>query len=1023
MLLSELSIKRPVFATVMTLTLVLFGAISFTKLPVRESPDIDPPVVSITTVYTGASARVMEVEVTQVLEDELSGIEGIKSIASVSREQVSLITIEFQLERSIDAAAQDVRDRVLRVRNILPEDIEEPLIAKQDADASPFIWIALYGKDYSMLELSEMAERLFKDRIQTLTGVGGVIIGGEKRKSIRIWLDTYLLGAYHLTVTDIAQALSEKSVNLPSGRVEGASREFSVFMEGELNTPDAIAALVIRTVNNVPVRIGDVARVAYGPEDDRKIIRYNGKNCVGLGVIRQSKSNALEVARLVRSVTEEIRPGLPQGVEAVIAYDSTVFIDRSITEVRNALLQSAVLVVLVIFLFLRTLKATFIPALTIPASLIATFTAMYFLGFSLNILTILGLILAIGLVVDDSIVVLETIYRGIEEGEDPKTASFKGMQRVSFAVLSTTVVLIAVFIPLAFITGNTGRLFGEFGLTLAIAVSFSTFVALTLTPMLCSISLSRKSTASGGSWLLRSLEAGFIFLEQCYGRVLQASTQRSRMVITVAAIVSAAGVMLFKILPSEFLPVEDRGVILTIIQAPEGSTLDYTLTYQSRVEEIMLSQPEVERVISAVALGTGAPGLVNQGALFSTLLPQEERGRKQQDIVKSLFPRLLSVPGVLAFPINPPSLGRSFLGQPISFVVQGNDYEALFTAIQEIMAQAQKIPGVTNLDSDLKLNKPELLVEIDRNRANDLGISVRNIGTTLQVLLGGKDCATFEESGEQYNVMVQLEKEKRTLPDQLEALYLRGDGEKLIQLSNLVRTRQRTAPRELNHYNRRRAATITGSLLPGFTLGEALDKIEAIAAGVLAPGAGYETAMAGQSLEFKESGYSLIVAFNLALIVIFLALAAQFESFTDPLTILITVPLALTGAFGALYLAGMSLNLYSQIGLVMLVGLATKNGILIVEFANQLRAEGLDTVDSVIRASTLRFRPVLMTAITTIFGMLPIAFSGGAGSESRSPLGMVVIGGMILSTLLTLVVIPVVHIAVQKGLALLRGAA
>lgn len=1021
MRISELSINRPVFATVMTATLILFGIISFTKLPVRESPDIDPPIISITTVYTGASARVMEVEVTQVLEDELSGIEGIKTVSSVSREQVSLITIEFVLERPVDAAAQDVRDRVLRVRNRLPEDIEEPLIAKQDADASPFLWIVLYGEDYSMLELSDIAERFFKDRLQTLAGVGGVIIGGEKRKSIRIWLDTYLLGAHHLTVMDVAQALSEKSVSLPSGRIEGVAREFSVFMEGELKTPDEVAGLVIRTVNNVPVRIGDVARVNYGPEDDRKIIRYNRKNCVGLGVIRQTKSNALEVARLIRSALEDIRPGLPPGVDAVIGFDSTVFIERSIKEVRNALFLSALLVVLVIFLFLRTFRATFIPTVTIPASLIATFSAMYFFDFSINILTILALILAIGLVVDDSIVVLETIFRGIEQGEGPKTASLRGIKRVSFAVLSTTVVLIAVFTPLAFITGNTGRLFREFGLTLAMAVSFSTFVALTLTPMLCSVSLSAKRGTSGASWLMRNLEGVFLSLEHAYEKLLAASIRRSFIVIVMAVFVSLAGFVLFTILPREFLPVEDRSVILTIVQAPEGSTLDYTLTYQSRIEDILLSQPEVQQVISAVALAASAPGLVNQGIIFATLSPLEERERRQQEIVKTMVPRMLSVPGVLAFPTNPPSLGRSFLGQPISFVIQGNDYESLYTAAREIVTQAQQVPGIINLDSDLKLNKPELLVEIDRNRATDLGISVRNIGTTLQVLLGGKDFATFEESGEQYNVMVQLEKEKRALPGQLEMLYLRGEGEKLIQLSNLVRVRQRTAPRELNHYNRRRAVTITGSLLPGFTLGEALETIEGIAARVLSPGTGYQTTVAGQSLEFKESGYSLIIAFNLALIVIFLALAAQFESFTDPLTILITVPLALTGAFGALHLTGMSLNLYSQIGLVMLVGLATKNGILIVEFANQLRAEGLMMAESVVKASILRFRPVLMTAVTTIFGMLPIAFSTGAGSESRNPMGIVVIGGMLLSTLLTLVVIPVVHIRMQKVLQLLKG--
>ena len=1020
MTLSDISIKRPVLATVMCLTLVLFGAISFFRLPIRESPDIDPPVVSITTVYPGASARVMEVEVSQVLEDELSGIEGVKSIVSISREQVSLITIEFQLERSIDAAAQDVRDRVLRVRNKLPDDIDEPVIAKQDADASPFIWIVLFAEDYSMLELSDIADRFFKDRLQTLSGVGSVIIGGEKRKSIRVWLDTYKLAAYHLTVTDVSSALSEKSVNLPSGRIEGASREFSVFMEGELNTPEAIANLVIRTNNNVPIRIGQVASVEYGPEDDRKLIRYNGKTCVGVGIIKQSKSNALEVARLVREELQDIRPGLPDGLEADIGYNSTIFIDRAINEVRDALFLSAILVTLVIFFFLRTLRATFIPTITIPASLIATFTAMYFLDFSINILTILGLTLAIGLVVDDSIVVLETIYRGIEEGEDPKTAAFKGMKRVSFAVLSTTVVLIAVFVPLAFITGNTGRLFREFGITLSIAVSFSTFFALTLTPMLCSLVLG-KGKQESNSRFFNYLENGFNKVENVYSKLLTRSVKKTLLVIFLAVVVSLAGIGLFRVLPSEFLPVEDRAVILSIILAPEGSTLDYTLSYVKQVEQIMLSQPEVERAISVVGLGIGGPGVVSRGLLFATLKPLEERERKQQEIVKDIFPLILSVPGVLAFPVNPPSLGRTSLDQPISFIIKGNDYDSLFTVTEEILTQAKKIRGVINLNSDLKLNKPELLVEIDRNKANDLGISVRNIATTLQVQLGGRDFATFEEAGEQYKVIVQLEKDNRSLPDQLEALYLRGDQEKLIQLSNLVNVSERTAPRELNHYDRRRAVTITASLLPGVTLGQVLNRIETIAANTIPVEGGYQTDVSGQSREYKESGYSLIFAFNLALIVIFLALAAQFESFTDPLTILVTVPLGLTGAFAALYLAGMSVNLYSQIGLVMLVGLATKNGILIVEFANQLRAEGLDMVESVVQAARLRFRPVLMTAISTIFGMLPIAFATGAGSESRSPMGMVVIGGMVLSTILTLVVIPVVHISVQKMLNYIKS--
>ncbi len=1018
MFISEISIKRPVLATVMSLTLVLFGAVSFFRLPVREAPDIDPPIVSITTIYPGANARVVEVKVTQVLEDELNGIEGIKSIVSISREQVSTVTIEFELERSIDGAAQDVRDRVLRVRNRLPEDIDEPVIAKQDADANPFIWIALYGADTSMLELSDIADRQFKERLQNVSGVGGVIIGGEKRKSIRIWLDTQKLAAYGLTIRDIERAVTEKSVSIPSGRVEGAEREFSVFMEGELKTPREFEQLIIRTVEGIPVRIADVASVAYGPENERTLIRYNGKNCVGVGIIRQSKANALDVSRLVKQELEQIIPSLPAGLKAFVGYDSTIFIERALREVRNSLLLAGLLVVAVIFLFLRTARATFIPAVTIPASLIATFSAMYFLGYSVNILTILGLTLAIGLVVDDSIVVLETIYRGIEDGLDPKTAAQQGMKRVSFAVLSTTVVLIAVFVPLAFISGNTGRLFREFGITLAIAVCFSTFIALTLTPMLCSVFLRKDPPQQGG--VKGMLESVFSRMESRYESILEKATARKAGVILIAAVVSAVGVVLFLVLPSEFVPTEDRGLILSVIEAPEGSTLDYTARYQNRAEKILLSQTEVTGVVSVVAFGLNAPGQVNRGVLFSMLKPWERRERSQQEIVQSIFPKFMGIPGILAFPINPPSLGRSFLGQPIEFIIQGNDYGALDRAAQEIIQQARAIPGVINLDSDLKLSKPELLVEIDRDRAGDMGISVRDVAATLQVMLAGEDFATFEEAGEQYDVIVQLEKEDRTIPQQLAALYVRAEDGRLIRLSSVIHTRQRTAPRELNHFNRRRAVTITGSLLPGFTLGDALQQLEEITAKVLLPTSGFETDVAGQSREYRESGYSLIFAFNMALVIIFLALAAQFESFTDPLTILVTVPLALTGAFGALWLGGMSLNLYSQIGLVMLVGLATKNGILIIEFANQLRQQGAGMVESITRAGVLRFRPVLMTAFSTILGTLPIALATGAGAESRRPMGTVVIGGMLLSTVLTLVVIPVVHIMVQKGIGFLR---
>jgi len=1005
MKLSEVSIRRPVLATVMSLAILLIGGISFTRLPVREYPDVDPPIVSITTFYRGASPSVVETEITDVLEEQLATLEGVKTITSSSLEQGSSITVEFELSRNVEQAANDVRDRVSRIRGVLPREAEDPVIAKVDVNAQPIFWLALTSERHSGLELSEVADLILKERLQRLPGVGNVFIGGERRYAMRIWLDPMRMAAHGLTTQDVEEAVRRENAEIPGGRVEGNEREFAVRTRGELVTPEEFADIIVAQRDNGIVRLADVAEVTVGAEDERSAVRYNGKRTVGLGVVKQSKASTLDVAAEVRDALPELRALVPNGMNLDVAYDSSTFIEDSIHEVRETLLIAVALVFLVILVFLKSFRATLIPAVAIPVSIIGTFAVAFVLGFTINILTLLALVLAIGLVVDDAIVMLENVFRHMEMGKPRRQAAFDGANEIGFAILATTISLVAVFVPVAFLTGTVGRLFNEFGLSVAVAVLISGFVALTLSPMLCSRML-KPLHGTGRGWATRSFDAFFQWLDRIYERALRFSLRRRAVVLAAAlAFVLLAG-GLFRLLPRELVPVEDRGVAFGIVIAPEGSTLDYTDRYMRQIESIVLSRPETAGLFTATGLGFGGPGRVTNGFAFLRLKPRDEREKSQQEIVRELFPQLLGVPGVLAFVINPPSLGGQFTSSEVEYVLQASTYEELRGAIGVMMAKGSQLGYLVNLNTDLELNKPQLDITIDRERASGLGVSVTDIGTTLETYLGGRAVSNFKRGAKQYDVITQLKPQGRSTPDIIGQLYLRGRGG-LVQLANVVTVKETAAPKELNHFNRVRSATITASLAPGVSLGTALDALDKIAREELPPQIKRE--LSGQSREYRDSSTSLYFLFLLAVVFIYLVLAAQFESFLHPLTILLSVPLAVVGAIVSLFVLRQSLNIYSQIGLIMLIGLVTKNSILIVEFANQLRRGGLPIAEAVLQASRIRLRPILMTSFATIFGILPIAIGIGAGGESRRPLGIAVVGGMLFSTFLTLVLVPVVY--------------
>lgn len=1016
MQLPEISIRRPVFATVLSLLIVLVGVVSFTRLNVREYPKIDNPVVTVETKYTGASSAVVESQVTKVLEDSLSGIEGVDVITSISRQEQSQITVNFVLSRDADSAAADVRDKVSRVRQRLPQGIDEPVIAKVEADAFPVIWLSFSADTLHVLQLTDYANRIAKPMLQTAPGASDVRVYGERKYAMRIWLDPDRLSAYKLTTQDVEDALRRSNVEVPAGRIESKLREFNVSTSTDLRTPQEFTAVVIKSVNGIQVRIGDVARVEQGPQAERTATRLNGKEAITLGVIRNATANPLDLSAAVRSMIPKIKENLPPGVEIEVANDNSVFIDRSIKAVYQTIVEAAILVALVIFVFLRTLRASIIPLVTIPVCLVGTFALMAMFGFTVNTLTMLALVLAIGLVVDDAIVVLENIYRHIEEGMSPFHAAIKGAKEVGFAVVAMTMTLAAVYAPLAFTPGRTGKLFAEFALALAGSVVVSGFVALTLTPMMCSIMLKHNSNPS---WFDRTMEHHLVRMSAAYGRVLQWTLSRgvvfgremSRRWLVVGIMV-LAGIgtwTLLKTTKSELAPIEDRGVILTVINGPDGATMDYTTRYTLALEKMAEKYPEFDRIFTVVGNPT-----VAQGNVFYRAKPWEERKRSTLEIARDMTPAVSGLPGVSAFPITPPSLGQPFRERPLNFVILTSDsYQNLAQVVRSFQEEIAKNPGIVSVDTDLRLNKPEISMEVDRERAADMGVSVEQIARAVETMMGGRQVTRYKREGDQYDVIVQTAATERDTPDDIERVFVRGKGDAMIPLSALITTKEVVVPRELNHFSQRRSASISANLAPNYSLGEAIAFMNATAQKVLKPG--YSTDLNGTSREFVKSSGSLVVVFVLALLFIFLVLAAQFESFVDPLVIMLSVPLSMVGALLALQFSGGTLNVFSQIGLITLVGLITKHGILIVEFANQLREEGMELFAAVTQSATLRLRPILMTTGAMVLGAIPLALASGAGAESRKQIGWVIVGGMSLGTLLTIFVVPTMYTLLARN--------
>ncbi len=1000
MRISQICIERPVFATVLSLILVLVGIVSYERLNVREYPAIEEPTVSVVSRYPGASARIVETQVTQVLEGSIAGIEGIDVLESTSRSETSRITVRFKLGVDPDVAASDVRDRVSRVRGRLPDEIDEPVISKVEADAQPVMFIAFNSETLNQLELTDFVDRFVLDRLKTLLGVADVQIFGERRYAMRIWVDRERLAAYNMTVQEVENAIRAQNVELPSGRIESVDREFSVLSKTGLTTPEEFGGIVVKVAEGGhQVRLQDVANVALGAYDERRASRWEGKPAVAVGIVKQATANPLDVSTAVRAELPAIEEMLPEGVSVTIGNDQAVFIDRSIQAVFVTIAEATVLVVLVIFFFLRTVRASVIPIVTIPVSLIATFTLMFALGFSINTLTLLSMVLAIGLVVDDAIVVLENIYRHVEEGMAPKQAAMKGASEIGFAVVAMTLTLAAVYAPVAFAPGRTGRLFLEFALTLAGAVLVSGFVALTLTPMMCSKLLKQNPKPS---LFFRVLEGAFQGLERGYRASVKFAIAGRFLVVLLALGVAGGAVFYYTGLRSELAPTEDRGTISGFGTAPEGSTIQYTERYARDLEAILAKVPEVRGYLTVI----GFPQSTNMIA-YANLEDWEDRDRKQQDIVAALFPPVSRIPGMQVFVSNPPSLGQRGFGKPVQLVIQtSGTYEELDDYVGRMMARAAENPGLANLDTDLKLNTPEITIGIDREKVADLGLDVSVIGRTLETLLGGRQVTRFEREGEQYDVMVQLDAEARTTPQTLETIYVRAPTGEMVQLSNVVTIEETVSPRELKRFNQLRSAEIQANLAPGYTMGEALEFLTTVAREELPQTVQLD--YSGQSREFVSTGQSLAFVFVLALVFIYLVLAAQFESFVDPFIILLTVPLSMTGALAALYYTGGTLNVYSQIGLITLVGLITKHGILIVEFTNQLQEQGRARREAIVEAATLRLRPILMTTGAMVLGAVPLAIAEGAGAESRQQIGWVIVGGMSFGTLLTLFVVPAV---------------
>ena len=1011
MQISEISIKRPVLATVMNLVIVLIGFIAYERLSVRMIPDVDVPIVTVATSYPGANAQVIETQITQPIEDALSGIEGIDFISSISRAESSQVSVRFLLDRDADGAASDVRDKVAQARRFLPEEAEPPIVQKQEADAQPIIYMAFSSDRHTTVEIADIAERLVKDRVQTIPGVARADVYGT-RFAMRIWLDPNRLAGFELTPLDIESALRRQNIEVPAGRVESQQREFTVLAETDLNEPYEFEAIIIKETDEFLVRLGDVARVELGADNARFRARHNGVNAVPLAIVKQATANPLDISKALNEMVPQIQRTLPEGMNISNAFDSTSFIQRSIDEVYVTVAEAIVLVMIVIFLFLRNWRAVLVPLVTIPVSLIGTFGMMLLFDFSINTLSLLAMVLAIGLVVDDAIVMLENIYRHMEKGLSPMAASLKGSRQIGFAIVAMTLTLAAVYFPFAFATGRSGLLFIEFALTLAGAVLISGFTALTLSPMMCSRLLKHEKKHGAafefGERILRGIDS-------VYNRALARVLRHKWSTLFVGALIVTGMVFLQLQLPDELAPAEDQGSVIGFASAPEGATLEYTNRYALQMEQIYRDLvPEVANTF-AVA---GFNGVTN-AITFVSMVPWEDRERSAQQVAQALFPAFMSIPGVMAFPVSPPPLGQRDFGQPLRFIVQTTGtWEELDVTVQRLLTKMRENTSLTNPDSDLKLNKPELRIDVNREKVASVGASVESVGRTIESMFGGRNVTRFKMGTEQYDVIVQLEEDSRRTPTDLSNVFVRGSDDRMIQLQNLATVTETVAAKELNHFNKLRAATVSAGLAPGYAMGDAIDWMEA-ALDEVASEALYD--LGGQSREFRESATGAFVLMSLALLFIYLVLAAQFESFVDPFIILVSVPLAMFGAFLCLNAlnwgnqAGLwqqtgSWNIYTQIGAVTLVGLISKHGILMVDFANQLRAIGRNKFDAALEAASLRLRPILMTTGAMVLGALPLAIATGAGAEARHQIGWVIVGGMGFGTLFTLFVVPVVYL-------------
>ena len=1015
MLISDVSVRRPVFAAVISLILVIVGLMSMRGMQIREYPDIQRPIVSISTTYRGAASDIVERRVTQVLEDQLAGISGITKMSSVSYDERSTITIEFSRDRDIDAAANDVRDRVGRVLSLLPDEADPPEVSRMDARSETTMWIDVSSNTMSIMEVTDYAERYLVDAFSVVEGVGLVRMSGRRKPAMRIWVDPKRLAARGLTVTDIEDALRRENVQVPSGRLESTMREFTLRTDTGFRTPADFEQLVImRASDNYLVRLGEVADVELAAENVRSFSRTDGKTGMSLGIVPQAQSNLLKVNSAVAERIDELNPTLPADLKLSINMDTSVFIRESLKEVVKALGLALTLVLVVIYSFIGTIRATVIPAVTIPISLIAAFIVMNALGFSLNTLTMLGFVLAIGLVVDDAIVVLENIARRIEGGEPTLLAATYGSREIGFAVIATTLVLVSVILPVSFMPGNIGLVFGEFGISLAAAVCFSSLVALTLVPMMTTKlfadnRLHRSALTHAVNRLFQRLSSG-------YESILRRTLRHPWIVIAGALLIFASSLALVGQLPREYMPREDRGIVFVMLTAPDGASIDYTLGYVEQTEKIVLVDKErgdVRRVLArSGSWGGGAD--VNTAMVIAPLTVWSERQRSAQELAMSYNRQLRDLPGVQAYAVAPGAWALGQSSRPLNIVLGGTSYEELAEWRDIVMREASKIPGLSNLQSDYKERKPKIDVSVDRDRAADLGVSLAAVGRTLETILGSRVVTTFIDRGEEYRVILQGADERRQTPSDLNNIYVRSaTSGQLVPLPNLISLEEVAGPVDLRRFDRMRSITINGTLNPGYSLGEALADMERIVAENLpeAVRLNYD----GESRDFKNTGSAIYLTFMLALTIAYLVLAAQFESFKHPLIIMTTVPLAIVGALLGLWVFGASINIYSQIGTVMLIGLAAKNGILIVEFANQLRDRGTEFHEAVIQSARTRLRPVLMTSMCTAFGSIPLLLATGAGALSRQSIGAVVFFGVSCAVLLTLLVVPAVYGLVARN--------